>query len=457
MLVVGAGLAGLRTAALLREHGHAGPVHLVGDEPHAPYDRPPLSKHLLDDGWHVDLGADLDIDLDALDVDVRLATRVTRIDVDGDRFRAELVPTDRVDGTTDRPETGSSGEVVVDEVSVDAVVLATGSRARTVVGWEHALTLHTHDDAVRLRELLGARERPRLVCIGAGWIGSEVAGVVAAAGADVTVVEAAPYPLASALGEDGALVAPWFAAAGVTLLLDTQVAAVEADSVVLDDGRRIDADVVLAAVGARPAPVPDGTLADLLATAFDGDVVVDGAMRPLTRGVEAAGVTVPTYLPTTSGPLARVRVVGDAAARAARCGFVRGGHWDAALTTPELAVRSLLDPAADLADPAPYVFSTMLGHEVAMYGTRPPAARPVLRGDPAGDDGWAALWFVDGTEPSDADAGASSARDDGLRTLAGILVVDRPRDAAAARRLFRATPRPRLDPTRAADPSVPLR
>lgn len=456
MLVVGAGLSGLRTAALLREHGHTGPVHLVGDEPRAPYDRPPLSKHLLDDGWHVDLGEDLGIDLRGLGVDVRLATRVTRIDVDGERFRAALVPTDRADGTTERPEGGSPGEVVVDEVVVDAVVLATGSRARTVVGWEHALRLHTHDDAVRLRELLGARERPRLVCIGAGWIGSEVAGVAAAAGADVTVVEAAPYPLASALDEDGALVAPWFAAAGVTLLLDTQVAAVEADSVVLVDGRRIDADVVLAAVGARPAPLPDGTLTDLLATAFDGDVVVDGAMRPLTRGTEAAGTAVPTYLPTTSGPLAQVRVVGDAAVRAARYGFVRGGHWDAALTTPELAVRSLLDPAADLADPAPYVFSTMLGHDVAMYGTCPPGARLVLRGDPAGDDGWAALWFV-GTEPSDADAGASSARDDGLRTLAGILVVDRPRDVAAARRLFRAPSRPRLDPTRAADPSVPLR
>ncbi|QIK82821.1 FAD-dependent oxidoreductase [Sanguibacter sp. HDW7] len=482
VLVVGAGLAGLRTAALLREHGHAGPVHLVGEEPHAAYDRPPLSKHLLDDGWHVDLGEDLGIDLRALDVDALLGTRVTRIDIDGEQFRAALVPT------------GSDG--TDDELVVDAVVLATGSRARTVPGWEHALTLHTHDDAVRLRALLGGRERPRLVCIGAGWIGSEVAGVAAAAGADVTVVEAAPFPLASALGSDGALVAPWFAAAGVTLLTETAVAAVEPDGVILTDGRRFDADVVLAAVGARPAPLPDGSLTGMLATMFDGDVVVDSGMRPLAVGEVPDGLdlgslsTADPYVTATSGPLARVRVVGDAAVRVSHRGLVRSGHWDAALTTPDLAVRALLDPTAVLADPVPYVFSTMLGHEVAMFGERPSGTVPVLRGDPAGDEGWAALWFVgegpssgeaSSTEPSGTDlpdaelpdagalhdpdslhdAGAtheaSATHDDGLRALAGILVVDRPRDVAAARRLFRAPSLPRLDPVRAADPTLPLR
>ena len=475
VLVVGAGLAGLRTAALLREHGHAGPVHLVGAEPHPPYDRPPLSKHLLDDGWHVDLGDDLGIDLGALGVEVRLGTRVTRIDVDGERFRATLAP---VVGAPSGPGDASVGLVV------DAVVLATGSRPRTVAGWEHALTLHTHDDAARLRELLGARARPRLVCVGAGWIGAEVAGVAAAADADVTVVEATPCPLASALGADGALLAPWFADAGVTLLLETSVAAVERGGVVLADGRRVDADVVLAAVGARPAPLPDGTLADMLATTPEGDVVVDGGMRPLslaampdgTDGPDAEPLATPVpHPPTSAGPLARVRVVGDAAVRRSRRGLVRGGHWDAALTTPGLAVRSLLDPGAEPDDPAPYVFSTMLGHEVALYGTRPADAAPVLRGDPAGDEGWAALWFVD-DEASGGTSGASGgtsgaessgtaatgtagagADDDGLRTLAGILVVDRPRDVAAARRLFRGTTLPRLDPARAADPTLPLR
>ncbi|MBD9698897.1 FAD-dependent oxidoreductase [Flavimobilis sp. GY10621] len=470
VLVVGAGLAGLRTAALLREHGHAGPVYLVGDEPHAPYDRPPLSKHLLDDGWHVDLGADLGIDLAALGVEVRLATRVTRIDIDGERFRAVLE--------------GPGADTLV----VDAVVLATGSRATRVPGWEHALTLHTYDDAARLRAALARHSQPRLVCIGAGWIGAEVAGVAAAAGAEVTVIEAAPHPLAGALGDVGALIAPWFRAAGVTHLTGTGVEAILPDGVVLDDGRRVDADVVLAAVGARPAPLPDGSLAELLRAQPGRGVAVDAGMRPTSAPAPTAGrMTLGNdgiaELKEGQQLLARVRVVGDAAVRAsARGGVVHGGHWDGALTTPELAVRSLLDPAATLPDPAPYVFSTMLGHEVAMFGTPDASVDVVLRGDPAGEEGWAALWFA-APDPSGAASGggssgaasaggASGSEASGaksaeassdtipnldLRTLTGIFVVDRPRDVAAARRLFCTATLPRLDPTRAGNPALPLR
>ncbi|MGP7959838.1 FAD-dependent oxidoreductase [Sanguibacter sp. A247] len=468
VLIVGAGLAGLRTAALLREHGHTGPVHLVGAEPHGPYDRPPLSKHLLDDAMRVDLGADLGIDLDAIGVEVRLGTRVTRIDSaaasGGSPYRATLTDA-TLAGEPGSPPAPISGEIVV-----DAVVLATGSGALRVPGWEHALTLHTLADAERLRTALGAHERPRLVCIGAGWVGSEVAGVAAAAGAQVTVVERAAQPLEGALGAVGAHTRAWFEDAGVVLLTGAGVGSVEPDGVVLEDGTRVPADVILASVGARPAPLPPGDVTAQLVRAGDGSVLVDSAMRPYCAGdVAASGPA------SAAGDLAGgagraagrhpwLRVVGDAALReSARHGTVAGGHWDAALTGPEAAVRSLLDPGStNPLDPAPYVFSTMLGHEVAMYGAPRAQDEVVLRGDPASADGWVALWFAaDEQRAADASGRAGDAADgpgdDALRTLTAVFVVDRPRDVAAARRLFRGADLPRLAPATASDPTLPLR
>lgn len=487
VLVVGAGLAGLRTVALLRQHGHAGAVHLVGAEPDGPYDRPPLSKHLLDDAMRVDLGADLGIDLDAIGVEVRLGTRVAQLatvkEGRGTRYRATLSP-----GAGDGTTADAASELVV-----DAVVLATGAGALRVPGWEHALTLHTLADAERLRSALTAHERPRLVCIGAGWIGSEVAGVAAAAGAHVTVVERAEHPLDGALGSVGAHTAAWFASAGVTLLTGAGVAAVEHDGIVLDDGRRVPADVVLSSVGARPAPLPSGDVTAGLVRAPDGSVRVDSAMRPYLASDDGAG---PEREDAGVSSHPWLRVVGDAALRdSARHGTTAGGHWDAALTGPEAAVRSLLDPATnDIPDPAPYVFSTMLGHDLAMYGVPGAHDEVVLRGDPAGTDGWAALWFArpraaaapagdalrDGEPaagpqsnsllnddaPSDDSLAADAPNDEApaadapnveaLRTLTAVFVVDRPRDVAAARRLFRGAALPRLVPSTASDPAVPL-
>ena len=128
-------------------------------------------------------------------------------------------------------------------------------------------------------------------------------------------------------------------------------------------------------------------------------------------------------------------------------GRASGGHWDGALRGPALAVRSLLTPAAGPGpddDPAPYVFSTQLGHELAMFGQPGAADDVVLRGAtlaaPARSDGWTALWFRPGTD-----------------VLTAVLAVDRPRDVAAARRLFTGPALPRLDRGRAADPTLPLR
>jgi len=414
--VVGAGIAGARTVLELRAQGFDGRVTLLGAEQVAPYDRPPLSKHLLDrpaPAWLADeLGADA---LAAAD-DVRLGTPATGLAVDDDGVRV---------GTADG------------EVAADAVVAATGAAAVRPPAWEHALTLHTAADAERLRAALGFPHglaapgaagsgdpgphpaARRLVVVGAGWVGAEVATVAAAAGVDVTVVEAREAPLMTALGgRVGALTAPWFARAGVRLRTGAAVAAVEPGAVRLADGTVLPADAVLAAIGARPAT---GWLAGALPLDPDGSVPVDERHAPV-------------------GGSWRARVVGDAARRrSARHGWVPGGHWDAALRGPAVAVAGLLGREAAEADLAPYVFSTQLGHELALYGLPGADDDVVLRGDPAGEDGWTALWFAPGTG-----------------TLTAVFAVDRPRDVGGARRLLAGAALPVLDRARAADPAVPL-
>ena len=399
VIVVGAGLAGSQTVAALRAQGFDGHVAVLGAEGLAPYDRPPLSKHLMDraePAWLADeLGDDLQVLADAVHLD-RPARALT--------FEGGGVAVQTDDGP----------------LAADAVVIATGAHAvRPAVG--RALTLHTADDARRLRALV--RPDARLVIIGAGWIGAEVAGVASAAGAHVSVVEALPAPLAGALGVDvGARTVPWYAAAGVELITQARVADVQSGSVRLADGRVLDADVVLAAVGARASTA---WLAGTLALAADGSVLVDESYVPV------------------GGPRT-VRAVGDVASRVSpRHGRVPGGHWDGALRGPAVAVRSLLDPGAGVTsadDLAPYVFSTQLGHDLTVHGHAGPGD-DVVRRDPVDPArGWSVLWFARSTD-----------------TLTALLTVDGPRDVAAARHLFTGRTLPRLDRARAADATIPLR
>ena len=402
VVVVGAGLAGSQAGTELRRSGFTGQVTLLGAEGVEPYDRPPLSKELLtrtEPAWLRDeLGADLDA------ADVRLDSPATGLELTASGVRVHL----------------AGGAVVA-----DAAVLATGAHAVRIPGWDSALTLHTTADAATLRAALvpGAR----LVVVGAGWIGAEVAGVAARHGVHVTVVEAATAPLAAALGPAvGALTVPWYEAAGIRLVVGVGVVAVHPDAVELADGEVLPADVVLAAVGARPA---SAWLAPTLPLTPDGSVEVDEHYRVLIDGHARTDLV----------------AVGDLARRRShRHGWVPGGHWDGALRGPAVAVQALLagrdDPDADPVpppDPAPYVFSTQLGHELTLHGM--PGARDdvVLR---HGDVGFTALWFTPGTDE-----------------LTAVLAADRPRDVAAARKLFTGTSLPRLDRTTAADPARPLR
>jgi 3-phenylpropionate/trans-cinnamate dioxygenase ferredoxin reductase subunit len=224
VVVAGAGLAGLRTIEELRARGYAGRITLVGAETRPPYDRPPLSKKLmtgeLDD-------TSLRADLASLDIDVRLGEVATK-----------LLP-----GTlsTDRGE-----------LDFEALVLATGAAPIRLPGPGRQHVLRTLDDALALRELL--RPGTQLCVVGAGWIGAELSTAARTRGCQVTVLEAAHAPLAAAVGpEIGAITAGWYAQAGVELRLGQPVGSIEAGGVALADGGWIAADVVVTAVGVRPA------------------------------------------------------------------------------------------------------------------------------------------------------------------------------------------------------------
>jgi NADPH-dependent 2,4-dienoyl-CoA reductase/sulfur reductase-like enzyme len=237
VVVVGASLAGFRAAHALRAGGFDGPLTLVGAEPYEPYDRPPLSKELLAGTTTEDAIALAVGGLGSLDLDLRLGTAAVDLDV--------------------------SGQAVVlhggDRVAYDHVVIATGARARALPGvpeLDGLFTVRTLDDSRGLGKALRSGS-PRVVVVGAGFIGAEVASTARAMDLEVTVLEALPVPLARGLGPVlGPAVAGLQVEGGVDLRLGVAVSAVEGDGrverVVLSDGTHIDADLVVVGIGAVP-------------------------------------------------------------------------------------------------------------------------------------------------------------------------------------------------------------
>lgn len=411
-MVAGAGLAGLRTAGALRESGYRGLITVVGAEGLAPYDRPPLTKELFSRTEPVWLAEELGSDLFALADRVELAVPARAIrpgDGPGESVRVHLA-----DGSSE---------------PADVVVVATGAHAHLPADWSAAAVMHTAADAAALRDRLSPGIR--LVCIGAGWIGAEVSGVASAAGCEVTVLEAGPAPLARELGRDvGTLTTPWYARDAVDLHLNAKVTSVSPDAVHLADGRRFEADVVLAAVGARPTT---GWVRETLVLTPRGAVAVGRS------GVADGG---PGGLPAGSA-----YAVGDSAdRRTERDGWVRGGHWASALHDPELVALGILGGPMPAADPAPHTFSHQHGHDLALVGQPDASHRVVVRGDPAGGGPWTVLYLE---QPKGSDAGQA--------VLAAGLAVDAPRDIGALRRLLGGPSRPRIDVEAALNDKRPLR
>jgi NADPH-dependent 2,4-dienoyl-CoA reductase/sulfur reductase-like enzyme len=238
IVVVGASLAGLRAAEALRWGGFTGTLVLVGAEEHPPYDRPPLSKQVLAGNWDADrVWLRKPDDYEPLGLGLRLGQQATDLDVAG------------------REVVLHGGE----RLPYDAAILATGAAPRRLPGTpqlDGVVELRTLDDALALRAAF--EQQPRVVVVGAGFIGAEVAATARQRGLDVTVLEALPVPLSRGLGDRmGMACAALHLDHGVDLRCGVGVAGFEGEERVsgvrLTDGSVVPADVVVVGVGVAPA------------------------------------------------------------------------------------------------------------------------------------------------------------------------------------------------------------
>lgn len=336
--VVGTSLAGLRAIETFRREGYDGRIIAIGGESHLPYDRPPLSKELLAGRSEPD-----DIQLrkqgvDDLEVEWILGTRATGLDV----AARELTLADER------------------RVSYDGLVLATGSTPRrlpnqpelaTEGGMEGLFVLRTLDDAMALRTALEAG--PKVVVIGAGFIGAEVAATCRGRGLDVTVLEALPQPMVRGLGPElGAVIAEMHRDHGVDLRTGVGVEAIEGgrrvERVRLADGAVIAADVVVVGIGV----VPD--------TAW-----LEGSGLTLENGVVCDETCLAAPDVAAAGDVARFpnRLFDD--------DLMRLEHWTNATEQGVHAARRLLagDAGTDLAfAPVPFVWSDQYDRKIQTVG-----------------------------------------------------------------------------------------
>lgn len=372
VVVVGGGVAAHVLVTTLRSAGFDGDVTVLTREAEGPYDRPPLSKALLTDGNVGEAGSDpasFGVDYESIGVAVCTDTVVTGL-------------------------TRSAVRTASGEHRYDVVVLASGSEPIELPGQRDcptAISLRTRRDAVRLRSWL--EPSARVVIVGSGWIGAEVATAAVDRGCRVTVVDAADYPLATALPENvGSRTASWYKRAGVELRLGSPVERVLPDGVLLADGRVVAADVVITGVGAKPATSYLQEVDLGLTLAPDGSVLTDERLAAIPG---------------------RVYAVGDVARwRSSRFGTIRTEHWDHAVASATHVARGVLG-AADRYDPVPYIWSDQFGRRLQYVGHHhSPSAPHIHRAD---DHDWSAWWMTEDR-------------------LTAVLAVDQPRLVRAARR-----------------------
>ncbi|MFE0630234.1 NAD(P)/FAD-dependent oxidoreductase [Streptomyces sp. NPDC058864] len=349
VVVVGAGMAGVQTAVSLREQGWGGTITLIGAEPHAPYDRPPLSKGVL---FGAEEGPALDVDFAGIGVELLLG-----------RHARALLPGERQVLTDGGP------------VGYDKLVLASGAEPVMLPGSEGTPGVHvlrTLDDATALRPVLEGRHR--VVVVGAGWIGAEFATAARHAGCEVTVVEAADRPLAGVLpARIAERMRGWYAEEGVELRTGAVVSSVEPNAVHLADGSVLAAEAVVVGIGARPAT---GWLAGSgVELGPDRSVLADDRLRTSVPDVYAVG-------DCASFPSARY---GER---------LLIHHWDNAVQGPRTAAANILG-GDEPYDPVPYFWSEQFGRFVQYAGHHVDSDPMLLRGDPDGP-AWSVLWLRDG-------------------------------------------------------------
>jgi 3-phenylpropionate/trans-cinnamate dioxygenase ferredoxin reductase component len=355
-VIVGAGMAGGKAAETLREEGFDGRIVLLGAEPERPYERPPLSKDYLrgeaerggvylqeDAGWY-----------EEHDVELRASATADSLDVGG---RAVVL---------------ADGE----RVSYDALLLATGAEPKRPpipgVDLDGVHVLRTFADSDTLRAVIDAGGR--LVVVGAGWIGCEVAASARQKGMEVALVEPRSLPLEGVLGPElGAFYRDVHADHGVALHLGTGVEAIEgegrAERVRTSDGTVLEGDAVLLGVGVAPRTA----LAEGVLDVDDG-ILVDASLRASADGVFAAG-----DVANHDHPL---------------FGRLRVEHWANALEQGPSAARAMLGQDA-VYERVPYFFSDQYDVGMEYAGHSAPGDEVVLRGDPAARE-FIAFWLRDG-------------------------------------------------------------
>ncbi len=399
-IIAGGGLAGAKTAEALREQGFGGRIVLAAEEELRPYERPPLSKDYLQGktsreeifvhspGWY-----------DAHQVELLLGTAVTGID----RDRREV--------------TLSSGG----HLAYGKLLLATGSVPRRLplpgADADGVLYLRRVGHSDRIRDTFTTASR--VVIIGAGWIGLEVAAAARAAGADVTILEAAELPLLHVLGPQ---VAPVFAGLhrehGVDLRLGVRVAEItttsggKATGARLTDGTRIGADAVIVGIGATPQT----RLAEEAGLDVRDGVVTGASLRTSDPAIYAAGDIASAFSPLLGA-------------------HIRVEHWANALHQPETAAAAMLGKDASY-DRVPYFYTDQydLGMEYSGHSGPGGYDQVIFRGDVAKRE-FIAFWMSSG------------------RVVAGMNVNiwdvnDAIQDLIRSGQL--------ADPARLADPTVPL-
>ena len=344
--VIGASLAGLRGVETLRSDGFDGRITLVGDEPHQPYDRPPLSKQVLAGDWEPDrIHLAAPDRLADLQVDLRLGQRATGLDLEAH--------TVEVDGVAER---------------FDGLLIATGAQCRALPGTGHLAgvhTLRTLDDCLAIRAALEGVPR-RLVVVGAGFIGSEVASVAVDRGVEVTMVEALPVPLVRVLGaEIGTTMADLHRSHGVDLRCGVGVVELVGEdrvrAAMLDDGSVVEADMVVVGIGV----VPNTDWLESSGLDLDDGVCCDVtclAAPDVTAAGDVARWDHPRY-----GRSVRVE------------------HWDNAVEQGIHAARRLLqtDEEATAYAPVPWFWSDQYDRKIQVAGlTHPDDEVRMVTGSP---------------------------------------------------------------------------